>query len=39
LFFAKSKNVDSMLEDVKNKLEEEKKQAQIIKDKIKKLNA
>lgn len=39
LFFAKSKNANSMLEDVKNKLEEEKKQAQIIKDKIKKLNA
>ena len=38
LFFAKSKNANSMLEDVKNKLEEEKKQAQIIKDKIKKLN-
>jgi hypothetical protein len=37
LFFAKSKNANSMLDDVKKQLENEKAQAQILKDKIKKL--
>ena len=36
-FFAKSKNDNSMLDDVKKQLENEKAQAQILKDKIKKL--
>ena len=37
LFFAKSKNAGGLLDDVKNQLEQEKKQAQALKDKIKKL--
>lgn len=37
LFFAKSKNANSLLDDVKKQLEEEKKHAQSLKEKIKKL--
>lgn len=37
LFFAKSKNAGGLLDDVKNQLEQEKKQAQALRDKIKKL--